>query len=123
MLKITLFSYFFKIFKGGWNKKISLIFIIIHPSMDHHLNIGPGGLRAQPGVADGSKAGHCSHLLFLLFGPGVLACATRDGGRSEAGHCFHLLFFLFFFYAFCFSPTSGNSGSYFFFLALIYWHN
>ena len=50
---------------------------------------GPGGLRVPPVVADGSKAGHCFHLIFLvqacLRAPPVVA----DG--SKAGHCFQSL--------------------------------
>ena len=46
-------------------------------------DVGPGGLRVPPVVADGSEAGHCFH---LLFPPPS--------------------FFSFFFYVVCFSPTS-----------------
>ena len=55
-----------------------------------------------------SKCGHCFHLLFCCCSRQLL-CATRGGGRKHSWPLFSPTFsFLFFFYAFCFSPTSGK---------------
>ena len=41
--------------------------LILLGQSTHSLFFGPGGLRAPPGVADGSKVGHCFHLFFSSF--------------------------------------------------------
>ena len=84
---------------------------------------GTGGLRVPPMVADGSKAGHCFHLLLVqacLRMPPVVAdeaklaivlvqaACLRHEAKLAIVFTYFFLFLFFWFYAFCFSPTSGK---------------
>ena len=90
--RISLYIYFFG--------QRSVVATWTNPS-PWSISLGPGGFRVPLVWAVASVAGHC-------FGPGSLHAPPVVAEGSEAGHCFHLLFSSSFFYAFCFSSTSGK---------------